>query len=520
MQEVIEEVKLYLQGIWLKRRYIILATWLICPVGWLIVSALPDSYESKASVYADTQSILKPLLKGLAVESDPRQQIRLMQKTLLSRPNLERIARDTDMDLLTENQKQFEALIDDLKSDIIVRAAGRENFFTISYRNTDPEKARDVVQAVLRIFVENSLGQKREDTDTAQKFLEQQIEDYEQRLLDNERKLAEFKQKNAGLLPSPSLESSYYSRLTDQRELLAQSRLELSEAETELASSEKQFAEVMKNIAKQDGAVTTEFDDRIKQLEEQLDQLTLRFTDQHPDVVEVRRRVGEYKKQRDEELEALSKASGSLDSLDNELVQKLRLNTTELSNRVAGLKVRVGQYDAKVSELEEKVHIIPQIEAELTALTRNYEITRDKYEDLLTRRENARISQRANQSTEDVRFRVVDPPRVPLTPAGPKRLLLLILVTFVGAALGLGLSFLLSQLNPVVFDSRQLSRATGLPVFGLVSASSNSGLANWQSRKALIFLVSNAFLLIVFAGFIALNMIPELSGRFIGAIRL
>ena len=118
MQDIFEEIIDYLKGIWLKRRYIIIATWLICPLGWYVVASMPNVYESEARVYVDTQSLLRPLLKGLTVETNPNTQIKLMIRTLLSRPNLERISRMTDLDVQAENSEEYEQIIKDLKEDI------------------------------------------------------------------------------------------------------------------------------------------------------------------------------------------------------------------------------------------------------------------------------------------------------------------------------------------------------------------------------------------------------------------
>ena len=150
MQEILDNLLDYLKGIWLKRRYMIISTWLICPIGWGIVSTMPDVYESKARVYADTQSILAPLLKGLTVQTNPNVQINLMIKTLLSRPNLERISRMTDMDIQAETPQQYENIILRLKSNIkIKKQRGRENIFTISFQDKNPEMAKNVVQSYL-----------------------------------------------------------------------------------------------------------------------------------------------------------------------------------------------------------------------------------------------------------------------------------------------------------------------------------------------------------------------------------
>ena len=168
MQEIIEQFVDYLKGIWLKRRFIIISTWLICPFAWVFVSQLDNVYESEARVYADTQSILGPLLRGLTVKTDPEIQIRLMIKTLLSRPNLERITRMTDLDVLAETPAAYEKLIENLKDNIIIKKTGgrNENIFTISYQHKDPEMAKNVVNSALTVFIENTLGENRNDSNS------------------------------------------------------------------------------------------------------------------------------------------------------------------------------------------------------------------------------------------------------------------------------------------------------------------------------------------------------------------
>ena len=87
MQQTINLLLDYIRGIWIKKRFVIICTWLICPIGFVYVAALPDVYESKAVVYVDSRSILKPLLRGLTIQTNPQQEIEMMAKTLLSRSN-------------------------------------------------------------------------------------------------------------------------------------------------------------------------------------------------------------------------------------------------------------------------------------------------------------------------------------------------------------------------------------------------------------------------------------------------
>ncbi|SEL70353.1 polysaccharide chain length determinant protein, PEP-CTERM locus subfamily [Colwellia chukchiensis] len=520
MQEIIEQVIDYLKGIWLKRRFIIVSTWLICPLAWLYVAQLDNVYESEARVYADTQSILGPLLKGLTVKTDPDVQIRLMIKTLLSRPNLERITRMTDLDVQANTPAAYEALIDRLKSNINIRKTGgrKENIFTITYQDSDPEMAKNVVNSALTVFIENTLGENRSDSTSAQKFLDSQIKDYENRLLAAESRLTDFKQKYSGVLPDQY--GGYYQKLNVVKEQLKITELTLLEQETQLKSAKAQLTaspvnnESPQNNIKNSNSIQTTYDGRIAELEATLDSLQLRYTEMHPDVKEVKRRLEHLTNQRSKEIEEYLSATGSGDSSklstsQNPVIQQLQIQVNQLENQVASTRVRANDYRQQVKDLESKIHILPEIEAELTSLNRGYQITKSKYEELLNRKETAQLAQQADENTNPIRFRVIDPPRAPTEPAGPKRILFLIIVTVLGFGVGVGLSLLFSQINPVVTSSSQVAKLTGIPVFGVVSATENLGLQRWHKRKTLIFIISNCVLLIMLAGFIAYAIAPN-----------
>ena len=523
MQEVIEQAVDYLKGIWLKRRFIIVSTWLICPIGWYAVMQLDNVYESNARVFADTQSILGPLLKGLTVETNPETQINMMVKTLLNRTNLERISRMTDLDIQAVTPREYEILIERLKTEIkISKPVRRENIFLISYEDKDPEVARNVVQSALTVFIENTLGDNRTDSDSAQKFLETQISEYENRLLASESRLTDFKQKYRDVLPSEA--GGYYNQLRTEKEKLAEAELALQEVENSIKSANEQLqanstsAQQSSDKISDATSVSTSYDERIKQIETNLDGLLLRYTDKHPDVAETKRLLENLNKLRKDELDnyyaTLEESDGAnssnLNALNiNPVYQEIRIKLNELQNEAASLKVRVNNYKTKTADLENKIHIIPEIEAELTALDRGYNITKSKYEALLSRNETAQLAQQADESTSNINFRIIDPPRVPTEPIGPKRLLFLVATLILAYGAGIGLSFLFSQINPVVTSGQQVSKITGIPIFGIVSATENLGLQRWHKRKTVIFIISNSILFMLFICFIFLSLFPE-----------
>ena len=520
MQEILEEIIDYLKGIWLKRRYIIIATWLICPVGWYFVATMPDVYESEARVYVDTQSLLRPLLKGITVENNPNTQIRLMIKTLLSRPNLERISRMTDLDVQATNSEEYEAILNALKNQLKISKGGRENIYTLSIEDKDPNVAKNIVQSALTVFIENTLGETRSDSDSAQKFLNAQIKDYELRLSAAESRLTSFKQKYSGILPNQS--GGYYNKLNSSKEQLKAIELEILENKTRLDSAKQQLSQSISataratsdNKIKDNNSIQTTFDERINELEAQLDMLKLRYTDRHPDVREVSRRLELLKKQRTNEIEKYIAQDNSnpnnLNRLNaNPVIQEVQIQVNQLENHIASLNVRADDYRQRVIELESKIHTLPEIEAELVALNRGYEITKGKYEELLSRKETAQLAQQADETTDKIQFRVIDPPRAATKPSGPPRYIFFGLVTVFGIGVGVALSLVMSQITPVATSTSQLTKITGVPIFGVVSANENLGLQKWHRKKTLIFIGSNLLLLALLCVFISYFLFPD-----------
>ncbi len=173
-------------------------------------------------------------------------------------------------------------------------------------------------------------------------------------------------------------------------------------------------------------------------------------------------------KERQEELAAMQGQGGGLPETDP-VRQQLRLSLGEADANLAAAKARIQEYKNRVNQLQQFVHKQPEIEAERKRLNRDYAILKQNYDTLVARREAANLAEQTEQTGDDVKFRVIDPPRVPLNPSGPNRPLFMSLVFLGSLGGGIVLAFLMSQVRPT-FDSRQfLHDATGLPVLGSVS---------------------------------------------------
>ncbi|MGF1723856.1 XrtA system polysaccharide chain length determinant [Photobacterium nomapromontoriensis] len=501
MKEQLELLQQYFYGVWLKRRLAIIIIWTLCLSGWTVITILPNEYTSEARVYADTRTILKPLLRGIAIDNDPTKELQLMVKTLLSRRNLETIARYTEADLMVDTTNDYDELLDDLKNNIKIRSAGKENLFTISYFGTDPKYVKDVVQAALDVFVENAVGHKKQDSKQANEFLVSQLALYEDRLLESERELAEFKRLNSAYVIGS--DNGYALRSESLKYEIEETRLKRKEALSALASARRQVKNETVGTYSQQSTIKTEFDIRLETLQARLDQLLFRYTEKHPDVKETRRQIDTLHQQRSTLIRG-----GQVIRPDTPMLQEMKLNISNIENSIASLTARESVLIEKLNEVEGKLLNLPKIEAQLTSLMRNYKVTKDQYHQLLERRESAMISQDVDAKSDQISFKIIDPPLLPRIPSGPNRPLLLSAVLILSAGAALSIVFAISQSLPVVYSSNQLYQQTQISVYGEVSSGGIDSKDNYIRNQVMN---STFHLFLILVGFIMFFIINSLS---------
>ena len=439
-------------------------------LGWAVVYALPNQYTSRAIMQVDTRSIMTPLLKGLAVESNAADGLDIMSRVLLSRKNLEEVIRQTDMDIELNNAGAMNGFVNELARSIILKDTNpkknkknnNNNVYELSYQGDSPELVYQIVSKLLNTLIENTLDSVRTDTAGAQLFLEQQITEYERRLSAAEQKLAEFKRTNIGLMPDET--GGYYQRLQREQSDLENVRSELRLAERRLSEIRKQLAgetPLLGNDSYSSPQIL-----KLRKYREQLDSLLNQYTEQHPDVQALRATIADVIANENVEEDKLAGAGEAVEF--NPVYQELKgeMNKTMVERET--LKIRLMEKEKSTEALKQSVDIIPEVEAKLAKLNRDYEITRERYLSLVERRESARLAQEVGQSGSNINFRIIEPPRVSKGPSGPNRLLLLTMVFFAAISAGLAWGFLRYLIQPTFIHSSQIRDKIGLPVLGSV----------------------------------------------------
>jgi protein tyrosine kinase modulator len=512
MKEMLERLVSYLRGMWHRRWVGLAAAWIAAIIGVAIVYKVPERYEAQARVYVDTETVLKPLLAGLAIAPNTDQSVALMSRVLISRPNVERLIRSSDLDLGVRTGAEREELTDQVIKTIRLTSVST-NLYTIGYRDPNPEQAKRVVQGLLNIFVESSLGDKRQDQQSAVKFLDEQIKRYEDALRAAENRLKDFKLKYMGVADNKD-GGDYFRRLSQLRTDIDAAKLELQSYEQARDSYKRELQGEQPNLLAESadsGATiaTPELDARIAALKKEQDDLLRKYTDQHPDVLTARRLIAQLEQQRKEEVEARRKAVSKTPAAQpdrNPVAQQLRISLAEAEASVAAARAKLNGYETQYAQLRAQAQLVPQVEAEFAQLNRDYAVQKKTYEDLLSRREAATMGKDV-QDTGSTQFRVIDPPRVSPEPVFPNRLALLGIVSAASLIVGLLAAFAASQLMPTFHDARTLRDLSKRPILGMVSMIQGENVRRRRRREGFLFAGGLSGLFAALVGVIAFALL-------------
>lgn len=491
----------FLKAIGKYRWYAVGITWLVSVIGWTVVYVMPDSYQASARVYVDTQSILKPLLSSMTTVPNVEQQVQFMRRTLISRPNVERVMRMVDLDIKNKSVQDHDTMVDELTSLIKISGTERDDIYTISYSNPNPKLGKEIVQSLLTIFVEGSFGGKKQESDKAVQFIDEQIKSYEEKLQVGENALKDFKIQHMGLLPRPG--SDYSSMITELSDKLGQAKLEYAEAEQARNALKRQIAgedpAPVSRTALEQESINPELDARIQALEKNLDQLRMQFTEEHPDIVSNRRLLAQLQTRKKEEAKKHVRTNDPGANY-SPMLQQMNVALSVEEARVASLKARVNEYASRLATARQQSNAAPEVEAQLTQLNRDYQVNKENYTKLVERREAARLSGDLTSATDMMSFRVIDPPIAPNSPTGPNRPRLMSLV-FAGALMaGLGVALMLSQIRPTFVTQVALRNATGLPILGSISMNWTDEQKVRRRRRLYAFTASVALLVTTYGG--------------------
>jgi uncharacterized protein involved in exopolysaccharide biosynthesis len=480
----------------------------------LVVVALPDQYQAQARVYINSDTLLQPLLQGMAIENRPEGQAFALQQTLLSDTNLLRTMSLADPKFSQQSPGKRLSEASSVRSRVEIIGTG-QNLFSISYYDINPKKAKDVVHAFVTLFIETNVERARKDLENASDFMDVQVKEYEKKIAELTDRMANLRVEEINLAG----QGGYATRLETARAALAQAAIDQQLARQTRAVIQSKLDRGDYNASdipplpltggtQGSGSVI----DRVNLLQSQLAELRQTRTDKHPDVVAVRRELDEYERlygddpgqlilaapalpvrsplPREAEVagpyaataEPPGPAPTQLNKPRREAPAGLRMRLLQANYAVAEAGQRAERAKGELEALAEMMKGAPTSRSELSDLDRNYKILQENYDQLIRRRESAAISQAANSSITTELFRIIEPPSEPNGPTGPDRALFLMVGGLASIAAGGLVAYLLGLLRGAYVSAAEIETGVGLPVIGTVS--STSGVLNRLGSSA------------------------------------
>lgn len=501
MNQLVEELRAALWSVWNRRWLALGIAWALCLAGWLVVALIPNSYESQARIYVELDDVLADQI-GVGSGSRERNIDRVRQ-TLVSAVNLEKVVRSTRLGEEVTDAAAMERAVALLAEDVKVVGEG-ENVFEITAVSgrsdlSDSENsqlAQVIVQRMIDIFREENLGGGRGEMTSSIDFINTQLASRQRELEEAEQRRLEFEGLHPELIGgSGALQQSLAATRSELRSVEA----DLAAAQTNLAGIDGQIASTPRTIIVP-GAGGPQA--ALMQAEATMAQYRAQgLTDSHPDVAALTRQIATLR----ERASADSGPSGSSNPTYTSLVtmrsQNLA-NVQSLQSRAAALRSELASTMA--SQAQE-----PGAAAEAQRISRDYEVLRQQYDELLQDREQLRLRGQVESEHSAVQFEVVDPPTTPRVPAAPNRPLLLVGVLFMGLGAGAGVAFALSKLGSTYSTASQLERAFALPVVGTISHTMNHAARELRRRHLKYFAGAAGALGLLFVALVGLEFVQR-----------
>jgi len=503
MQDQLSEVLYFAKGVVRNKWIVTLVAIIICIGGWAYVYQMPNIYASKARVHVDTRTMLRPLLRGMAVQTNVRGLIQIMKKLMFTQNNMLQVAElaglETDL-----NEAKKHSLVQRLKNKVKI-IGGRDEIFSINVESKSPLEAKSLVQAVLTVFSEQTQQSSLSDVGSAQRFIDNQIREYEQRLRHAEKAKENFKRENIGMLPGQGGKGQIGSiqMVREKLKLTLSQRTEILSKKTVLKEQLEEALDSGDEWGLTDiGGNNSSEDSRIISLQQKKDALLLRYTKDHPSIISIDNLIESIQKTNEQNVESEPEISfdDSFKAMSNPYVQSIKMGINAIDVEIATINARIKSYKKTLLQEDEQFNARLAIETELQNLNRDYQTIRKNYLSLIDRREQASMSKKIDTQVSALKFKVIDPATMPTAPSSPKRKLFYSIILVASFIIGIAVALLKVFFRPTFIEAKQLRDITGLPILGVVSEVVDDNQAKKNKARLTRYILANIVLLMGYTG--------------------
>ncbi|MDG2536691.1 hypothetical protein P5Y53_03345 [Dyella jiangningensis] len=432
--------------------------------------AWPRKYVASTTILAQESTIITPLMEGAAAPTGNKNRANMARDVIFSHKVMTKILEVGGWTATHPSPVEQDRIIEGIKSRTLVQIA-RDNLITITYNDNNARRTYEVTRAFAQLFISESLASKQRESRDAYEFINSQVEAYRKKLTDAEDKLKAYRDANADARPGSEADTA--ARISQLRTQIESSRMDLMERRSQEASLASQLngESEVNTVQTADGALRAQ----LGELQAQLSKLLLTYTDSYPDVVRIRHQMDDLKRQLSsaEQHQQAARMAGTPTALDSSVTFnpayqqiKTQLASTRASTAAAAARMSASESMLQ-SELQRSTRIANS-ENVTAELTRDYNVNRDVYQDLLKRRENARVSMNLDAEQRGLNFLIQNPAVMPLTPSGLRFMHFGLAGIALSIAIPLGLLIALVWFDPRVRSTWQIEHAIGVPVLATI----------------------------------------------------
>jgi len=467
----------------------------------------PQVFVSSAVIYVDQQNIIEPLLRGSA-EVTRLDQATVARETVMSRTFLLDVGKEANIQVPisdTVDQSEIDARrFSKLRDSIRVIRRG-DRLIEVSSRSTSPSEAFGITSTTVAKFIRDSADEKRRESKEAFLFIDNQVKSYKEQLMAAEARLKAFKINN-----QEGSEDSVHNRLADLRSKIQELELHIEEEKAKKREIAKQLSKESEFLPQRHRAGV--YRARLQELRNRLSLLRLDYTETYPDVVSVKLQIESLEEaiREGEESKAAKANNEQRSALTNPLYEDLRLKHSETEVALRVLNKRHGALTSLFAEEQDRLRRVATSNAELAELVRDYDVTKSIYEDMLERKEKARMSMALDIEGQGVSYRIQEPANFPLAPSGLKLIHFAVIGPVVGGLVPIGLLIAMIILDPRIRFSNQIEQVRDIPLMGVISHVNTPLSSRVKRMDVVVLLVASMLLMMIYAGVLishSLNLI-------------
>lgn len=479
-----------------KRRYLFISSAL------LIMSVvvwgsffLPKQYEAKSTVFIE-RSVIKDMVKGITITPSVEDKIRVLRYAMLSRESIVNVLKRLDLDAATKNERELEEMINRFQkgTDITIRG---NDLFIVTFKDKDPRRAMEYVNALVRGYVESNVSSKREEAYGANRFITEQVKLYKDKVDKAEEAIIAYRQSKGVYMSVDDRalinEIKAYQAEIDAMRIRRNELVATRNSIKQQLRGEEPFTVAVLNTKKSGGSHNAQ----ISMRENRIKQLLSSYTENYPEIIKLKAEI--------EALKAEPKAADTSDySVPESEMSTLNPIHQDLKQRLFQSEAELGAIDAKLKQLgaviarkEGELRNIPAEKMKLAELEKERDSHRVIYEQLLARQGQSEVSKQMEVEDKATTFRIVDPAVVPTKPVSPNRVRLILLGILAGIAGGAGIIFLRETLDSSVKESSTLKQL-GLDVIAVIPRIFNAEEeARIKKRDRLVYTIAGVYMLVI-----------------------